>query len=82
MNDELIDERIFESSSVSRQQELIDIYCGRLMERIADAKDKPTAQRIVEEQCSAFDSKCVSAILRTAVRSRALLLLAERWGDS
>ncbi len=80
MNDELTDEKMFENLSAFRQKELIDASCEQMIKRIAEAKSRIDAQTIVDEQCHAFDTKCVSALLRTAVRNHAQQLLNERWG--
>lgn len=80
MHDELTDAKMFESLSASRQKELIDASCEQMMERIGKAESKFAAQSIVDEQCNAFDVKCASAVLRTAVRNHAQQLLNGRWG--
>ena len=80
MNDEVTDVMMFETLSASRQKELIDASCAQMRERIAEAGDRNAAQSIVDEQCRAFDAKCASAVLRTAVRNHAQQLLNDRWG--
>ena len=81
MNDEVTDVMMFETLSASRQKELIDASCEQMKGRIAKAESKLAAQSIVDEQCNAFDVKCVSAVLRTAVRNHAQQLLNDRWGN-
>ncbi len=81
MLDELTDAMMFESLPVSRQQELIGEYCGEMFGRIKESENIEAAQSMIDEQCAAFDQQCGSALLRTAVRSRAQQMLLERWSS-
>ncbi len=81
MLDELTDAMMFETFPVSRQKKLVTEYCVRMTDRLRDAGTREKAQAVIDEQCNAFDQKCGSAVLRTAVRSRAQEMLLERWSS-